>query len=189
MPHATGSLLEALSDAVGPAHVLSDPEVTASYATDWTGRFAGRAHLVALPGTTHEVVAVLAACAAHGVAVVPQGGNTGLVRASIPREGELLLSLTRLTASARSTARRSRSSRARASRSRACRSTRAPRGSTPASTSARATRRPSAGPWRRTREARGRCATARPVRGSRASRRCRAGRGKRLGGLLKDNAA
>src|SRR6476469_4596807 len=49
MPHATGSLLEALSDAVGPAHVLADPEVTASYATDWTGRFTGRARLVARP--------------------------------------------------------------------------------------------------------------------------------------------
>jgi len=96
MPHATGSLLEALSDAVGPAHVLSDPEVTASYATDWTGRFSGRARLVARPGTTHEVAAVLAACAAHGVPVVPQGGNTGLVGASVPHEGELLLSLTRL---------------------------------------------------------------------------------------------
>ena len=70
MPHATGSLLEALSDAVGPAHVLSDPEVTASYATDWTGRFAGRARVVARPGTTHEVAAVLAACAARGVPVV-----------------------------------------------------------------------------------------------------------------------
>jgi FAD/FMN-containing dehydrogenase len=96
MPHATGSLLEALSDAVGPAHVLSDPDVTASFATDWTGRFAGEARVVARPGSTYEVAAVLGVCAAHGVAVVPQGGNTGLVGASVPHAGEIVLSLTRL---------------------------------------------------------------------------------------------
>jgi FAD/FMN-containing dehydrogenase len=95
MPHATGSLLEGLSDAVGPAHVLTDRDVTASYETDWTGRFTGEARLVARPGTANEVAAVLAACARHGVAVVPQGGNTGLVGASVPRDGEVVLSLAR----------------------------------------------------------------------------------------------
>jgi FAD/FMN-containing dehydrogenase len=96
MPHATGSLLEALSDAVGPRHVLSDPEVTASYATDWTGRFTGAGRLVVRPGSANEVAAVLAACAARGTPVVPQGGNTGLVGASVARDGEVLLSLARL---------------------------------------------------------------------------------------------
>jgi FAD/FMN-containing dehydrogenase len=96
MPHATGSLLGALSDAVGPGHVLSDPEVTASYATDWTGRFTGAGRIVVRPGSTREVAAVLAACAAHGTALVPQGGNTGLVGASVPHDDEVVLSLGRL---------------------------------------------------------------------------------------------
>jgi FAD/FMN-containing dehydrogenase len=95
MPHATGSLLEALSDAVGPAYVLADRDVAATYETDWTGRFTGEARLVVRPGNANEVAAVLAACARHGVAVVPQGGNTGLVGASVPRDGEVVLSLAR----------------------------------------------------------------------------------------------
>jgi FAD/FMN-containing dehydrogenase len=95
MPHATGLLFEALSDAVGPAHVIADRDVTASYETDWTGRFTGEARLVARPGNANEVAAVLAACTRHGVAVVPQGGNTGLVGASVPRDGEVVLSLAR----------------------------------------------------------------------------------------------
>src|SRR3954468_1275006 len=88
MPHATGTLRDMLSDAVGPGHVLADRDVMASYETDWTGRFAGKARLVVRPGSANEVAAVLAACARHGVAVVPQGGNTGLVGAGVPRGGE-----------------------------------------------------------------------------------------------------
>jgi FAD/FMN-containing dehydrogenase len=98
MPHATRSLRERLSDAIGPAHVIADRDVVAAFETDWTGRFSGTARLVARPGTTREVAAVLAACAHDGVAVVPQGGNTGLVGASVPRDGEVVLSLTRLDA-------------------------------------------------------------------------------------------
>jgi FAD/FMN-containing dehydrogenase len=98
MPHATGSLREALSAAVGPAHVLSDADVRASFETDWTGRFSGTASVVVRPGSADEVAAVLAACRSHGAAVVPQGGNTGLVGASVPRGGEVVLSLTRLDA-------------------------------------------------------------------------------------------
>jgi FAD/FMN-containing dehydrogenase len=83
--------------AVGPTHVLTDPALTASYETDWTGRYAGRAAAVVRPASTVEVAAVLTACAAAGVAVVPQGGNTGLVAGAVPLGGEVVLSLTRLT--------------------------------------------------------------------------------------------
>jgi FAD/FMN-containing dehydrogenase len=98
MPHATGSLRESLSDAVGAAYVLADRDVVATYETDWTGRFGGAARLVVRPGSANEVAAVLAACARHGAAVVPQGGNTGLVGASVPHDGEVVLSLGRLDA-------------------------------------------------------------------------------------------
>jgi FAD/FMN-containing dehydrogenase len=97
MPHATGTLQQALSDAVGERHVLSDPDLRAPYEGDWTGRFRGEARLVARPGDADEVAAVLRACAEHGAAVVPQGGNTGLVGSSVPRGGEVVLSLSRLS--------------------------------------------------------------------------------------------
>jgi FAD/FMN-containing dehydrogenase len=98
MPHTTDPLAGALRDAVGPAHVLADPELRAPFETDWTGRFTGRARLVARPGSTGEVAAVVRACAEHGAAIVPQGGNTGLVGGGVPRGGEVVLSLTRLDA-------------------------------------------------------------------------------------------
>src|SRR5947199_2253711 len=89
-------LLAALADIVGPRHVLCDPDLTASYETDWTGRFAGRAAAVVRPGDTAEVAAVLALLSGAGRPVVPQGGNTGLVGGSVPLHGEVVLSLRRL---------------------------------------------------------------------------------------------
>ncbi|MBV8991994.1 MAG: FAD-binding oxidoreductase [Solirubrobacterales bacterium] len=89
-------LRQALVDVVGPAHVLSDPDLTASYERDYTGRYNGRARFVVRPADTAEVAGVVVACARHKAAVVPQGGNTGLVGASVPRDGEVVISLLRL---------------------------------------------------------------------------------------------
>ncbi|MDP9182088.1 MAG: FAD-binding oxidoreductase [Actinomycetota bacterium] len=86
-----------LSAVVGAEHVLTDPDLTRSYETDWTGRFAGKALAVVRPGTTDEVAQVLRLCSSAGQSVVVQGGNTGLVGGGIPAGGEVLLSLTRLT--------------------------------------------------------------------------------------------
>ena len=80
-------LVEELSDVVGPAHVLTDPAVRAPYEQDWTRRFGGPSLAVVRPSTTEEVAATVRACAAHGVAIVPQGGNTGLVGGLGPRTG------------------------------------------------------------------------------------------------------
>ena len=77
-------LAVALADAVGRAHVLTDPEVVASYTTDWSRRFSGPALAVVRPGSTEEVAAVVRACLAADVPVLPQGGNTGLVGGSVP---------------------------------------------------------------------------------------------------------
>jgi FAD/FMN-containing dehydrogenase len=96
MPPTT--LERRLAAIVGPAHVLGDPELCASYGQDCTGRFGGPATLVVRPGSTSEVAQVLAACEAVRMPVVPQGGNTGLVGAGVPRGGEVVLSLTRLDA-------------------------------------------------------------------------------------------
>ncbi|HEX3425757.1 MAG TPA: FAD-binding oxidoreductase [Acidimicrobiales bacterium] len=77
-------LTASLIDVLGREHVLTDPEVMASFTTDWTGRWPGRAALVVRPGSTDGVVEVVQTCAAAGVAMVPQGGNTGLVGGSVP---------------------------------------------------------------------------------------------------------
>lgn len=91
------SLAARLGDLIGSAHVLTDPELTASFGTDWTGRWAQRPLLVIRPGTTAEVSAVVRCCFEQGVAMTAQGGNTGLVGGSVPgTEGCVVLSTTRL---------------------------------------------------------------------------------------------
>jgi FAD/FMN-containing dehydrogenase len=82
-------------DALGDGHVLTDPDVTAAYAVDWTGRFRGQAPVVLRPGTTAEVAAVVGLARRHRVALVPQGGNTGLVGGGVPLDGEVVVSLGR----------------------------------------------------------------------------------------------
>ena len=78
-------LLESLRASVGPSHVLTDPDLRASHETDWTRRWHGESLAVVRPASTEEVIAVILACAAAGAAVIPQGGNTGLVGGSVPR--------------------------------------------------------------------------------------------------------
>jgi len=90
-------LLATLAATVGPAHVLTDGDL-AAWEQDWRKRYRGKALAVVRPGTTAEVAAVVRACAAHGTAVVPQGGNTGLVGGSVPDGSgtQVVLSLTRM---------------------------------------------------------------------------------------------
>ncbi len=92
-------LAAALEDLRGqlPAGVLTtDPDLLAGYEVDLTGRFGGRAVALARPRDRDEVAAIVAACAAHRLPLVPQGGNTGMVGGGVPRDGELVLSLARL---------------------------------------------------------------------------------------------
>lgn len=93
---AVDPLTTTLAGIVGAGHVLTDPGAMAGYETDWTRRWRGRARCVVRPGSTDEVAAVLDACHEAGAPVVPQGGNTGLVGGGVPRQGEVVLSLTRL---------------------------------------------------------------------------------------------
>jgi FAD/FMN-containing dehydrogenase len=84
--------------AVGEAQVLVDPDVTAGYATDWTRRWQGTTPAVVRPGSTAEVAEVVELARRHRVALVPQGGNTGLVGGGVPRRGEVVVSLGRIAA-------------------------------------------------------------------------------------------
>ncbi|MGB8857787.1 MAG: FAD-binding oxidoreductase [Ilumatobacteraceae bacterium] len=93
----TQGLVASLRAVVGDAHVLTDADMRATYETDWLRQWYGPTPCVVRPGSTEEVAAVLRVCAAAGVPIVPQGGNTGLVGGSVPRDGAVLLSLQRLT--------------------------------------------------------------------------------------------
>ena len=92
----TEQLAAALAAVVGPDHVLDDPDMTASYAVDWTGRFGGEALLVVRPGDADEVAEVVRRCAdVRRAEIVPQGGNTGLVGGSVPRWRPMVVLSTR----------------------------------------------------------------------------------------------
>jgi FAD/FMN-containing dehydrogenase len=96
-PAPPGSFLAACRRVVGGDDVLVDPEVTASYVTDWTGRFTGSTPAVVRPGSTAEVAELVALAREHAVALVPQGGNTGLVAGAVPLAGEVVVSMARLS--------------------------------------------------------------------------------------------
>ncbi|MGC2037457.1 FAD-binding oxidoreductase, partial [Paraburkholderia caledonica] len=72
------AFLTACRDAIGAAHVLTDAHDTAPYLTDWRRRYTGAACAVLCPATPDEVAALVKLAVEHGIAVVPQGGNTGL---------------------------------------------------------------------------------------------------------------
>jgi FAD/FMN-containing dehydrogenase len=98
----TERLIQELRRIVGPSHVLVDPALRATYETDWTGRFHGEALAVVRPADTEQVAAVVRACHGAGIAIIPQGGNTGMVGGGVPgrgvRAGVVVLSLVRLAA-------------------------------------------------------------------------------------------
>ena len=92
------AFLDALGAIVGAANVLSDSRDTAAYFGDWRKQYRAAAECVVRPAGTDEVAAIVSLCASEGVAVVPQGGNTGLSGGSVPTGArrELVLSLSRM---------------------------------------------------------------------------------------------
>ena len=91
-------LIAELTGIVGTAQVLTDPADIAPFVTDWRGRYRGAARCVVRPGNAEEVAAVVKACVAAGVPIVPQGGNTSLCGAATPDAAgqAVVLSLGRL---------------------------------------------------------------------------------------------
>jgi FAD/FMN-containing dehydrogenase len=94
----TPGLLERLREAVGDAGLVTDPGQRGGYLSDWRNAWSGSAAAVVRPGSTDEVAAVVRACSEEGVAVVPQGGNTGLCGGAVPDAsgGQVVLSLDRM---------------------------------------------------------------------------------------------
>ena len=91
-------VLEKFARIAGERHVLTDARDMAPFLREWRDKYIGRAAAVLRPGTEDEVAALLAVANAHEVAIVPQGGNTGLVGGQIPFSGgnEVVLSMGRL---------------------------------------------------------------------------------------------
>ena len=100
MTSTHASLIDGLRASLGASNVLTDADLRAGYETDWTRRWHGEAVAVVRPEATEAVAAVLDACRDAGAAVIPQGGNTGLVGGSVPRAAaprpQVVLSLARL---------------------------------------------------------------------------------------------
>ncbi len=79
------AFLATLAGIVGdPRHVIGPGGDFEPYVTDWRGRYHGKALAVVKPGSTREVSEIVKACVAAGIAIVPQGGNTGMCGAATP---------------------------------------------------------------------------------------------------------
>lgn len=91
-------LLDRLRRRLGPAGLLTDPADTDPYCADWRRLYHGRTPAVLRPASTAEVADAVQLCAAAGVPVVPQGGNTSMVGgAAVSEDGsQLILSLSRM---------------------------------------------------------------------------------------------
>ncbi|MDB5493042.1 MAG: FAD/FMN-containing dehydrogenase, partial [Phenylobacterium sp.] len=90
-------VLSRLKAVLGEGGWSQDPERLAPKLLEWRDRWTGTTPFLALPNSTGHVAAVVGVCFEAGVAITPQGGNTGLVGGQIP-QGEVLLSTERLRA-------------------------------------------------------------------------------------------
>lgn len=84
------TLIAQLTHAIGAAYVLTDPADMAGRLVEDRGLYTGTAIALLRPGSTDEVAACVRLCAAAGVAIVPQGGNTGLVGGGVAGGGVIL---------------------------------------------------------------------------------------------------
>lgn len=92
------SALAAFKACIGEDHVLTGQE-TSPYFHDYSGRYEGKGLAVLRPANTQEVAGIVTICAAHKIAIIPQGGNTGLVGGSIPyQDNAVVISLKRMNA-------------------------------------------------------------------------------------------
>ncbi|PHP65426.1 FAD-binding oxidoreductase [Zhengella mangrovi] len=93
-------MVDAFRAVVGDAHVLTRPESVEGYLTDWTGQYRSSALAVVRPASTGEVAELVRLCNAHDIAIVPQGGRTGLCGGGVPVAGResVVVSMTRMNA-------------------------------------------------------------------------------------------
>ena len=87
MSESSRNVIAGLAAIVGDNHVIDAAGDQELYVVDWRGRYRGRAVAVVRPGSTDEVAAVVRHCAERRLAIVPQGGNTGMCGAATPDDG------------------------------------------------------------------------------------------------------
>src|SRR5205085_10624233 len=95
-PPLSSELIAKFRAIVGDKYAVTDPADIAPYTTEERDLFRGCSPLVLRPGSTAEVVAICTLANEHRIALVPQGGNTGLVGGQTPHNGEVVVSLRRL---------------------------------------------------------------------------------------------
>ncbi|MCK1289212.1 FAD-binding oxidoreductase [Bradyrhizobium sp. 30] len=95
-PPLAPELIEQFRKIVGERHAITDVVDIEAYVTEERNLFHGRSPLVLRPGSTAEVAAICKLASEHKIALVPQGGNTGLVGGQTPHNGEVVVSLRRL---------------------------------------------------------------------------------------------
>ncbi|CAK9785571.1 uncharacterized protein COLE_06884 [Cutaneotrichosporon oleaginosum] len=83
---STGSLMSTLDGSASADELVA-------YNDDWMNKYHGKSQVVVKPKSTEEVAAVMKYCNEQNIAVVPQGGNTGLVGGGVPIHDEVVLSL------------------------------------------------------------------------------------------------
>lgn len=88
--------LSAAKDLLGPSGWSEDADKLEAAASPWRGNNKGETPFLAMPGSTEEAAKLVRLCADHRVALVPQGGNTGLVDGGTPH-GEITVSMRRMT--------------------------------------------------------------------------------------------
>ena len=95
-PPLSPELIARFRAIVGDKYAISEIADVAPYVTEERGLFKGRSPLVLRPGSTAEVAAICKLATEHKIALVPQGGNTGLVGGQTPHHGEVVVSTRRL---------------------------------------------------------------------------------------------
>lgn len=95
-PPLAPELIDQFRKIVGERHAITDAADIEPYVTEERNLFHGRSPLVLRPGSTAEVSAICKLASEHQIALVPQGGNTGLVGGQTPHNGEVVVSLRRL---------------------------------------------------------------------------------------------
>ena len=91
-------LIEKLKDIVGAKAWTTDESELEAHVTEWRGVVRGKAAIMISPASTEEVSKAVRVCAAAGVAIVPQGGNTGMCAGAVPDDSgeQVILNLSRM---------------------------------------------------------------------------------------------
>ena len=96
MSPAESQVLQTIANIVGAKHCVTAAAELRPYLTESRGRYTSECQAVVLPSNADEVAAVVRCCAAAGISIVPQGGNTGAVGGAVAARGQIIVNLARL---------------------------------------------------------------------------------------------